>query len=161
MSVSAAATMPPVQDSAVASFRWLAPQAASTSPAFAVNTASDKAEPREQEERQPGIERGKDIVEHDAESAMHLAIGPVRWERLDDVGDAEEHETRGIGEGRDRRDREHEKLRGDLVDDDEAWIAEIAGAACRVRRPAADGEDDRRGEDETERAEFAADIPGE
>src|SRR4029077_2689625 len=161
MSVSAAATMPPVQDSAVASLRWAALQAARTSPAFAVSIASDKAEPHEQEKRETRVERGEDIVEHDAESAMHLAVRPVRREGLDDVGDAEEHEAGGIGERRDRRDGEDEELRRDLVDDDEAGIADIAGPARGVGRPAAQGEDNCRGDDEAERAEFAADMPGE
>src|SRR6185437_5990094 len=146
MSVSAAATMPPVQDSAVASLSPPARQAASAASDKPV--ASDKTEPHEQEERQPGIDRREDVVEHDAEPAMQTAVGPARREGLDDIGDAEEHEAGGVGEGIVRRHREDEPLRGDLVDDDEAGIAHIAGAADRVGGPAAHGEDDRRRDDE-------------
>src|SRR6266852_3293019 len=98
MSVSAAATMPPVHDSAVASLRLLARHATSTWPAFAVNIASDNARPHQNEKRRPGIDRREHIIEHDPEPAMQRAIGPARRPRLGDVGDAEQHEADGIGE---------------------------------------------------------------
>src|SRR5260221_6458247 len=159
--VSAAATMPPVQDSAVASLRPPVRQAASTSSAFAIKIASDKAEPHEHEKHQPGIECCEDIVEHDAEPAVQRAVGPVRRERLDDVGDTEEYEADSIGERIGWSHGEDEPLRRNLVNDDEAGIANAAGASDSAGGPATNGEDDGRRKNEADRAEGRADVPGE
>src|SRR5665213_58887 len=118
IAVNAAAIMPPVQDSAVASRSPAAWQASSTATAFVSSSVSDKTDPHQQQQRQPGIHRGKDVVEHDAEAAVDRPVGEADRPRLDDVGDAEEHEAGGIGQEMRRRDREDEELRRDLVDDD-------------------------------------------
>src|SRR5260370_11403247 len=140
MSVSAAATLPPVQDSAVASLRPLGRRAVSTWSAIAASAGSDKTEPHQQQKREPGIERRDNIVEHDAEPAMDGAIGPACRKRLDDVGDAEQHEAGAIGEKIGGRDGEDEPMRGDPLDHDEAGGADAPRPAGHSPSPAARGQ---------------------
>src|SRR3954452_2363286 len=102
MSVSAAAIIPPVQDSTVASLRRRVRQASRIAAARVWVSSSAKDQPPcEEDERQDatGVDRGKDVVEHDAEPAADMAVGPARRPRLQDVGDAEEEEAERVGEG--------------------------------------------------------------
>src|SRR5690349_6923015 len=120
MSVKAAATMPPVQDSAVARVRPRARQAASTAAARALRSSAKDLSP--EGEKGGGIEGRDEVVRHHAEPARQPAVGPARGPWLDDVREAEEREAGGVGERIERRrsagEPEGQPLSGDLVDDD-------------------------------------------
>src|SRR5438552_11760836 len=163
MSVSAAATMPPVQDSAVASLSPALRQDSSTATASSARALMAKDQPPDQHderEHAAGIERGEDVVEHDAEPAADLLVGPARRPRLGDVGDAEEDEAERVAEGVERRRGEHQPLRRDLVDDDGAGVLDAAGAPDDAGHPPAEREGERRRDRQPLIAPARLDRPG-
>ena len=105
MSVSAAAIIPPVQDSAVASITPRARQRSSTLSARRRSASSAKEIPRDQQQHERSIDRREDVVDHDAEAADDAPVGPADRPRLPDVEQAKQHEPRGVDRTRIERRR--------------------------------------------------------
>src|SRR5262245_65187528 len=135
MSVSAAAIIPPVQDSAVASLSRAARIRSRSSEADGTKRLRDRQEPRRRPHRDAGVEPGDEVVEHRAEPAMDARIAPVGGEGLDDVRGAEGEEGERVAPPGEGREGEREPLRGDLVDDDVAGVVDAAGALEALGRP--------------------------
>src|SRR5262245_38395414 len=106
MSVSAAATIPPVQDSASASLsraRRSRSSNAAESAAEGIERLRDRREARQRPHGDAGVEPGDEVVEHRAEAAVDARVAPVGGEGLEDVGGAEGEEGERVAPPRERR----------------------------------------------------------
>src|SRR5579863_2411173 len=88
IAVSVAATRPPVQLSAVATRQPRARQESSTADANSTVSRSNTGYPFEDGDEDRSVNRGRDIVEHDAEPAFDVAVAPRDRKRLPDVEQA-------------------------------------------------------------------------
>src|SRR5438270_6624309 len=125
IAVSAPATSPPVQDSAVASRQLRARQPSSTDCARArVSASNTECSTYRQQDRkhQNSVNRCQQIVEHDAEPAGDPTVGQAYRPRLPDVEDPEQQEGGGAGQGVEGDSQQHQPLRCDLVDYNRAGI---------------------------------------
>src|SRR5580704_18957268 len=125
IAVSAPATSPPVQDSAVASRQLRARHASSTDCArVRVSTSNTEcsASYQRDEKHENSVNRGQQIIEHDAEPAMDATVGPPYRPWLPDIEEPEEQESGGVGQRVERRGQQHQPLRCDLVDHDRAGV---------------------------------------
>src|SRR5579864_4646213 len=103
MSVSAAATNPPVQDSAIPTSQRRARQVSSTRAANAPTLSPGKQMAPDQVDDH-GVDRLAGIVEHDAPAAGQIALEPPDRKRLGDVEEAKQQKAREIGQRRQRHD---------------------------------------------------------
>src|SRR5690348_4528944 len=95
MAVTASATPPPVHDSAVTSFSPLALSSRPTAAARAWVSSSAIAlapEPAGHRQREQGIARGEDVVEHHPEAAFHAHFQLADRGRLHHVEEPKEEE---------------------------------------------------------------------
>src|SRR5580693_1597800 len=90
IAVSAAATRPPVQDSAVARCQPRLRQSASTASASAKVSGSNTENSLADQQEQDSVERRHDIVEHDAEPTGDAALDRSRRPGLGDVEQPEQ-----------------------------------------------------------------------
>src|SRR5438105_7846436 len=159
IAVSAAAMRPPVQDSAVATCQPRARQAASTASASDRVSGSNTENSFADQQDQHSVERRHNIVEHDPEAAGDTTLdGPDR-PGLDNVEQPEQQERGGIPAPVEGYRNQHQPLRRNLVDDDEARVGEPARRDDPARCPAAEHEGNGSRGEKREVADVSGDKP--
>src|SRR5689334_17440168 len=132
--VSAAATRPPVQDSAVAICQPRPRQASSTDPTmWRVLVSNTKCSGDDKQDAE-SVTCRQNVVEDNAETAMNTAICPPHGPRLPHVEYSKGQEGERVGEGIEGCRQQHQPLARDLVDHDRAGIfnsARVGGNRCR------------------------------
>src|SRR6476660_3013885 len=97
MAVNAAATSPPVQDSAVATCQPRLRYAASTDSASANVSGSNTKYSFADQKQHDSVDRCSDIVDHDAEPARDAPLDPTDRTRRHDVEHPKQQKRRRIG----------------------------------------------------------------